>query len=129
MKDEPLHIPLPSLIRRIGGNNAKLAKQLADANSCAIKRIRRSRNWQLIGSEQAAIKLLKSLRELQDEGMRYLVTKLDEQLKAFQEQQEPKHDRLLRLVSEKPNITLNELIEITDCTLAEARLARFESEL
>ncbi|MDO6765988.1 ribosome recycling factor family protein [Agarivorans sp. 1_MG-2023] len=129
MKDEPLHIPLPSLIRRIGGNNAKLAKQLADANSCAIKRIRRSRNWQLIGSEQAAIKLLKSLRDLQDEGMRYLVTKLDEQLKAFQEQQEPKHERLLRLVSEKPNITLNELIERTDCTLAEARLARFESEL
>jgi hypothetical protein len=129
MKDSEIITPLPSLIRRIGGDNAKQAKQLALESGCQLKRIRRSRNWQLIGSEQAVIALLNSLKAQQDEAMRYLIGKLDTQLKSRQELLEPKQDRLLRLVMTRPNITLTELVEITDCTLAEARLARFNADI
>ncbi|UPW17288.1 ribosome recycling factor family protein [Agarivorans sp. TSD2052] len=128
MSDKHLTIPLPSLIRRIGGDNTKIAKQMALECGCLIKRVRRSRNWQLIGEEPAIISLNNKLKALDIEAMAYLCLKLEEHLKAYQEQQEPKQERLKRLIDQSPNITLAELIHITDCTLAEARQARFDSD-
>ncbi|MEF1339629.1 ribosome recycling factor family protein, partial [Vibrio rotiferianus] len=49
MKDTTITIPLPSLIHRIGGDNAKRAKAIAVEKKCELKRIRRSRNWQITG--------------------------------------------------------------------------------
>jgi hypothetical protein len=42
-------ISLPSLIHRIGGDNAKRAQAIAVEKKCELKRIRRSRNWQIAG--------------------------------------------------------------------------------
>ncbi|WP_350583104.1 ribosome recycling factor family protein [Pseudomonas sp. HY2-MNA-CIBAN-0224] len=35
----------------------------------------------------------------------------------------------MRLINDQPNITLGELTHLTQCTMAEARIARFNIEL
>ena len=47
MNSRNLSIPLPSLIHRIGSDHAKRAKAIAAEKKCEMKRIRRSRNWQI----------------------------------------------------------------------------------
>ncbi len=128
-KDFAITVALPSLIHRIGGDNTKQAKQLALESACQLKRIRRSRNWQLIGEASALSALSTHIKNLESNNFTYLLTKLELRLAAYQEQVEPKSERLARLIKEKPNITLAELLEQTDCSLAEARLARFDAEL
>ncbi|UQN44613.1 ribosome recycling factor family protein [Agarivorans sp. B2Z047] len=128
-KDFAITVALPSLIHRIGGDNTKQAKQLALESACQLKRIRRSRNWQLIGEASALSALSTRINNLESDNFAYLLTKLELRLAAYQEQLEPKSERLARLIKEKPNITLAELLEQTDCSLAEARLARFDAEL
>ncbi|GAB1622629.1 ribosome recycling factor family protein [Agarivorans albus] len=128
-KDFAITVALPSLIHRIGGDNTKQAKLLALESACQLKRIRRSRNWQLIGEASALSALSTRIKNLESNNFTYLLTKLELRLAAYQEQVEPKSERLARLIKEKPNITLAELLEQTDCSLAEARLARFDAEL
>lgn len=128
-KDFAITVALPSLIHRIGGDNTKQAKLLALESACQLKRIRRSRNWQLIGEASALSALSTHIKNLESNNFTYLLTKLELRLAAYQEQVEPKSERLARLIKEKPNITLAELLEQTDCSLAEARLARFDAEL
>ncbi|MCJ8304383.1 ribosome recycling factor family protein, partial [Shewanella sp.] len=41
---------------------------------------------------------------------------------------EPLETKLARMITDNPNITLAELIQITDCTTAEARTARFYAD-
>ncbi|MEE1674816.1 ribosome recycling factor family protein [Agarivorans aestuarii] len=129
MKDSEIITPLPSLIRRIGGDNAKQAKQLALESGCQLKRIRRSRNWQLVGELADLNGLLQDLKNLESEDFRYLTTKLEQGLSHYQDLLEPKAQRLSRILKDKPNATLAELIALTDCTMAEARQARFDAEI
>ncbi len=47
--DQAIAITLPSLIHRIGSDTVKRLKLQAQTFDCELKRIRRSRNWQLLG--------------------------------------------------------------------------------
>ncbi|OEF25577.1 ribosome recycling factor family protein [Vibrio rumoiensis] len=121
-------IALPSLIHRIGGENAKLAKAMALECGCEIKRIRRSRNWQVVGDISSIQALSDRLKYHHSTTMSYLMTKLDEGLQQASDKPESKEQKLKDLLQQQPNITLAELMNNTNCTLAEARSARFEYE-
>ncbi|EKG2506605.1 ribosome recycling factor, partial [Vibrio vulnificus] len=54
MKAKPVNeqlvvIALPSLIHRIGGEMTKHLKSVAADHGCELKRVRRSRHWQISG--------------------------------------------------------------------------------
>lgn len=121
-------IPLPSFIHRIGGEQAKHAKQLAIESRCKLNRIRRSRHWQLEGDLESVMSLLVTLRQSYAEPMAFLIKKIDESLMSIQTEPESKTAILQRLIVVDPDITLAELMHQTDCTITEARQARFTSD-
>ncbi|OHY89125.1 ribosome recycling factor [Vibrio rotiferianus] len=122
-------ISLPSLIHRIGGNNAKRAKAIAVEKKCELKRIRRSRNWQIAGEALDVKAFLDHIKAEEPEPMRFIINKLELGLAKHSDKLEPLEAKLVRLVSENPNITLAELMSETNCTIAQARTARFEAEM
>lgn len=131
MKKAPLSesiliISLPSLIHRIGGDNAKLAKHIANEYACEIKRIRRSRHWTIVGEIDSLRALSAYLKHTQPEPMRYLIQKVEDGLQPLDSPPESKREQLHNLLQQQPNMTLAELMNITQCTIAEARSARFE---
>lgn len=129
MQDTTIIIPLPSLIHRIGGDHAKRAKAIAAEKKCEMKRIRRSRNWQIAGEALDLKAFLDHIRAEEAEPMRFMISKIEVGLTKHSDKLEPLEAKLVRLVSENPNITLAELMSETNCTIAQARTARFEAEM
>ncbi|WP_417880925.1 ribosome recycling factor family protein [Vibrio sp.] len=121
-------IALPSLIHRIGGENCKYAKAIAAQHQCELKRIRRSRNWQISGNSANLAHLLSALQAEQNQGLDYLINKLNTGLLALNDKPESKAEQLASLIAQQPDITLNELMAATNCTMIEARVARFNSQ-
>lgn len=128
MIDKTITTPLPSLIHRMGSDNTKKAKLVALECGCEIKRIRRSRNWQIIGDEYTCKKLSERLRFSDPDAMQFLIRKIDEKLATYNDKLERIEDKLKKLVIQNPNITLAELMQITNCSITEARLARFDAD-
>ncbi|MCL1052179.1 ribosome recycling factor family protein [Shewanella abyssi] len=137
--NEAITILLPSLIHRIGREVVNRAKVIATQYHCELKRVRRSRNWQLTGE---AVNIQSFTSDLSAESMkagrpavrgddefRYLIQKIETALLSHADKLEPLAAKLTRLINENPNITLAELVHITDCTMSEARTARFDAEL
>ena len=129
MQDTTITISLPSLIHRIGGDHAKRAKAIAAENRCELKRIRRSRNWQIAGEALNLKAFLDVIRSQDDENLHFVIKKLENGLTKHSDKLEPLEAKLIRLVMENPNITLAELMSETNCTLIQARTARFEAEM
>ncbi len=125
-KVNPNHIiiALPSLIHRIGGDNNAQAKQLAHHLGCELKRIRRSRNWQIIGEKDGLIAFQSALKEESESKFQYLISKLQQGLAQPNDPTESKAEQLAALIAQQPDITLSELMKKTHCTLVEARIAR-----
>ncbi len=124
---EILSIPFPSFIRRVGGEKAKQLKEIALEYQCNLKRVRRSRNWQLNGKANQLGLFMQSLKgcELVDDYP-FIAEKIREALLPYIQASLP--ERLAELVTADPTITLAELMEKTGCTIAQARLAREEAE-
>lgn len=128
LKKQIITIHLPALIHRIGSDNVKLARMIAQDEKARLKRIRRSRNWELIGDIDAVTKTNEKLLAQKSEKFRHLTEKITQALASYEETFEPLEEKLKRLIREKPTITLSELMEKTNCTLAKARTARSEGE-
>lgn len=135
--NEAITISLPSLIHRIGREAVKQAQGVAKQHHCELKRVRRSRNWRLSGEAtkiQSFTVHLKSaqlkLAPLQKNGdeFRYLIQKIETALLDHTDKLEPLEAKLARLINDNPNITLAEMIHTTDCTMVEARTARFNAD-
>jgi len=121
--NQALTIALPSLIHRIGRAHTQALKQLALAQQCELKRVRRSRHWQLSGEGAQLAALLREIYASPDaEAVRFVTQKLTSSVEAYQRQTGP--NRLVELIQTCPGITLAELVQQTGCTLAEARAAR-----
>lgn len=120
---------LPSLVRRLGGERVKKAKRIALENGGLLKRIRRSRNWHLICNLSSLQQITDALVESYPEEMGFLISKFKEQLAKCGPPPETTEEQLTRLIVANPNITLAELINITNCTISEARKARFALDL
>lgn len=122
---EDITIQLPSLIHRIGGEKAKQAREIALLYQCDVKRVRRSRNWAITGEAISIQSFIERLKTDNDAGFGYLIQKIATALLGHADKLEPLDVKLRRLIRENPNLTLGELIQLTQCTLAEARVARF----
>lgn len=72
---------------------------------------------------------LDHLKSEEAEVMRFAINKIEQALLAHQDKLEPLDVKLIRLVRQNPNITLAELMAETNCTLVQARAARFDAEL
>ncbi|EGQ7851010.1 ribosome recycling factor family protein [Vibrio vulnificus] len=133
MKAKPVNeqlvvIALPSLIHRIGGEVTKHLKSVAADHGCELKRVRRSRHWQISGEALALQAFYDQVRRLEGDSASYLVKKMQLALASHSEKLEPLEDKLQRLVMENPAITLAELMSQTHCSLSQARSARFSAE-
>ncbi|MCA3891077.1 ribosome recycling factor family protein [Vibrio vulnificus] len=133
MKAKPVNeqlvvIALPSLIHRIGGEMTKHLKSVAADHGCELKRVRRSRHWQISGEALALQAFYDQVRRLEEDSASYLVKKMQLALASHSEKLEPLEDKLQRLVMENPAITLTELMSQTHCSLSQARSARFSAE-
>ncbi|MCU8028933.1 ribosome recycling factor family protein [Shewanella sp. SM73] len=135
--NDDISISLPSLIHRIGREAVKQAQAIAAQYDCELKRVRRSRNWCIVG---AAIKIQSCSAHLQSEPLLaqqltakdgqfgYLIKKLESALLQHADKLEPLDAKLIRLITDNPAITLGELMQLTQCTVTEARLARFQAD-
>ncbi|PSU45034.1 ribosome recycling factor [Photobacterium frigidiphilum] len=128
MTDKTITTLLPSLIHRIGSDNTKKSKLVALECGCEIKRIRRSRNWQITGNENSYKLLSERLKLSEPDAMQFLIRKIDDKLTTYNDKLERIEDKLKRLVLKSPNITLAELMQITNCSITEARFARFDAD-
>ena len=126
MSNEQLIIPFPSLVQKIGSERVREIRLIAEQHSCILKRIRRSRNWQLSGERCHLSELLKVLGGLyQTED--FVLVKLYQHLMPYEKGVQD--NRLLQeMIRSDPSLTAAELMEKTGCTLVEVRLARTEYE-
>ncbi|MFB2640227.1 ribosome recycling factor family protein [Shewanella bicestrii] len=127
---DDISIPLPSLIHRIGREVVKRAQAIAVQKGCELKRVRRSRNWSITGQAIAIQSCCVELKAQSDTAeFAFMIKKIDSGLLQHADKLEPLGAKLVRLINQNPAITLGELMQQTQCTMSEARLARFEAEL
>ena len=127
MSDLLITISLPSFLHRIGRSSVNLARELAEQHHCELKRVRRSRHWKIVGEFSQLELLKKALISVDAIVYQFLLTKITAALAKI----EPPltlDQQLAQLIVAHPLMTLAELMHITQCSEAEARLARFENE-
>lgn len=128
MSDLLITIALPSLIHRVGRASTAVARELAVQQGCELKRVRRSRHWQVVG-EFAHIEQFKlALIGIDAISYQFIHTKITAALAKI-EQPLTLDQQLAQLIINNPTITLAELVNLAHCSDAEARLARFEYEM
>ena len=106
-------IILPSFLRRV--MNAYQLKAYIRSLGCELYRIGRSRNWQ-IKTELHLISEIISIIEQENETSWQWVAKV-----LRQQNNLLSHRELVAIAKRNSGITLNELINKTDCTLVQAR--------
>ncbi|KJY85112.1 hypothetical protein TW81_01510 [Vibrio galatheae] len=111
-----ISVTLNSLVHRVPDKAELIA--LATEHDCQLKRIRRSRHWLLSGQEE---KLRALITLLDNEAHQWIVKAIERSLP------KPVFD-LSAILTEKPNITLQQLVSETSCSLFEARKALDEFE-
>lgn len=82
---------------------------------CELNRIGRSRNWQLIGSPEQVNDVINLINQSDQDSWLWVAKKLQ------QENQQLEHKHLIYIAKKNVNITINELMAKTDCTVAQAR--------
>lgn len=116
MKTPKNHIPyitLPSFLRRV--LKAYALKALIREQGCEIIRIGRSRNWQLKATFEQLEQTISLIEQSEETSWQWLATHLSKQRNNLG------FDMLLTIAQKKPEITVSELMQRTDCTIAEAR--------
>lgn len=127
-------LALPSLVQKLGREKCQNLKRLAQQHHCVLSRVRRSRHWQLVGEEEAFKALCHELLNSEDSSEDYAYVRqkieilINARVAARAPAPLPLNIQLAQLIAGNPTITLTELMEKTDCTLAQARSARFQEE-
>ncbi|PKG39774.1 ribosome recycling factor family protein [Psychromonas sp. Urea-02u-13] len=104
-----LSIKLNNFIHRIDCKVAMIA--LATQHCCRLKRIRRSKNWLLMGSQSQLIEIADKLRQKKTMWI----------VQAINTAGSKPTFNLALLMKSNPAMTVNQLIAETGCTLIEAR--------
>ena len=110
-----LDIQLNSLVRRIEKAN-KLKAQIKSSGA-KLSRKGRSRNWRLQGTWLQFETIIHQAQLTEEPSWQWVI----ELLKSHQPK--PQMTDLVEIVKNNPNITQQQLISQTDCTLVEARKA------
>ncbi len=119
-KAKPQTIVLSSFLRR--SLKAYALKALIRATGAELNRIGRSRHWQLVSTQTQLQQIIHQIEESDEKSWQWLVPLL-KQYKA-----QISHQELVTLIKLKPDITLNELLAKTDCSINQARKALDEVE-
>jgi hypothetical protein len=110
---KPFTIVLPSFLRRILKAYA-LKSQIRDLG-CDLSRIGRSRNWQLVASPKQINDIIILIDNANEDSWLWLA----KHLRA--EHRQLSYSSLLDIAKHQPNISVNELMTRTDCTIEQAR--------
>ena len=113
-------IILSSFLRR--SLNAYALKSLIRSTNAELSRIGRSRNWRLIATQQQLQQIINLLADNNETSWQWLSPFLSKQ------KMQISHQGLIDLIKLNPDITVNELLAKTDCTLTQARKALDEME-
>ncbi|EGA68182.1 hypothetical protein VISI1226_15616 [Vibrio sinaloensis DSM 21326] len=111
-----LSVPLNSFVHRV--NDKQQVLNLVAEHGCQLKRIRRSRHWMLSGDEDQ-LRLLSD--QLDSVSQQWIIKAINLAL--------PKLTiSLQQVLTEQPNLTVTQLVSLTDCSMEEARRAIDEHE-
>lgn len=115
-------IQLNSFVHRIA--NKEQFVRSAKASGLQLKRIRRSRHWQLSGTEE----LLSAFNLTLQEPDFWVKAAIDKGLPII-EPEEKSLDDLVLILTSQPSMTLTLLMEESGCSMIDARLAmdKFEN--
>lgn len=116
MKTPKSNIPyltLPSFLRRV--LKAYALKSLIRAQGCELNRIGRSRNWQLKATFEQLEDTISVIEQSEESSWQWVAVHISKQSKNLG------FDMLLAIAKKKSGITVSELMQRTDCTIAEAR--------
>ena len=112
-KNQIPYITLPSFLRRV--LKAYALKTLIRQQGCELNRIGRSRNWQLKATFEQLEQVIHIVEQSEEPSWQWLATHLSKQRKNLG------FDMLVSIAKKKSGITVSELMQRTDCTIAEAR--------
>ncbi len=115
-----IQIILPSLLRRT--IKAYALKAEIRQFGVELNRIGRSRNWQIKANTKQLEQIITFIQTTDEESWQWLAKKLQEHVKYTT------YESILIIAKNNPNMTINELVIKTDCTLAQARKAIDEIE-
>ena len=104
---------MPSFLRRV--LKAYALKSLIRAQGCELNRIGRSRNWQLKATFEQLEQTVYLIQQSEEVSWQWVAVHISKQRKNLG------LDMLLAIAQKKPGITISELMQRTDCTIAEAR--------
>jgi hypothetical protein len=106
-------ITLPSFLRRV--MKAYILKAHIRSVGCDLHRIGRSRNWQLKVLLEKIPFIIEKIEQDNEASWAWVIKQLKKQNELLS------HEELVSIAKRKPDITLNELLNRTDCTIAQAR--------
>lgn len=106
-----LSITLNSFVHRVADKSATQA--LVNQLDCQLKRIRRSRHWQLRGDE---IQLRELIKQLDTEKDQWIIAAIEKTLPT-------PVVNLETLLAENSALSVKQLVALTGCSLMEARQA------
>jgi len=109
---EILSVKLNNFLHRIDCKKTMI--DLAMQHCCSLKRIRRSRNWLLMGTVSQLKSLSNKLTETKNSWISNVIT---------QRLPTPEINDLVLLIKMNPTITINQLLIETGCSIVEARNA------
>lgn len=107
------YITLPSFLRRV--LKAYAIKTLIREQGGELNRIGRSRNWQLKATFEQLEQTISVIEASDEPSWQWVAAHLSKQRKNLG------FDMLVTIAQKKPGITITELMQRTDCTIAEAR--------
>jgi len=102
--------------------DAYLLKAIIRDSGAHLSRKGRSRHWILIADSAQIAKIIEQIDNSEQDSWRWLATLLREQRTMLTQEQ------ILEHVKRNPAISTNQLIALTDCTLAQARKALDDME-
>ncbi|WP_068545613.1 ribosome recycling factor family protein [Thalassotalea crassostreae] len=114
------HILLPSFLRK--SMRAYELKALIRETGCELSRIGRSRNWRLSATRDQMTEIISGLEQVSEPTWAWLIKLIEQQRGQFTEKE------IYAFVVRNPSISVNELVKLANCTIAEARKAIDEYE-
>jgi hypothetical protein len=106
-------ITLPSFLRRVF--KAYALKAHIRSVGGDLHRIGRSRNWQLKVLLEKIPFIIEKIEQDNEASWLWVIKLLKKQNELLS------HEELIAIAKRKPNITVNQLLKRTDCTIAQAR--------
>lgn len=107
--------PIP--IRALAGRTVETfaLKALIRDTGAVLTRKGRSSNWLLFADKEQMSQIVSDIEQSEQQSWQWLAKLIREKYSQYS------FDELRNLVSRNPNITVNQLVAMTDCTLADAR--------